>query len=59
MIKQAWLANQLGVNRATVSRWVSGERNCNMEVYELIGDILGSTVLVKWMHSDIEGAETE
>lgn len=39
-----WLAEQLGVNEATVSRWVNNRQQPSLATFRKIADILGVNV---------------
>jgi len=47
-MKQRWLADQLGVHRNQVTRWIKGINEPSVENYEKIKKIIKSLKRVKW-----------
>ena len=47
-MKQKWLADQLGVHRNQVTRWIKGINEPSIENYEKIKKIIKSLKRVKW-----------
>jgi len=60
---RAWVAAQVGVSEAQVSRWESGERGISLEKAEALGKLYGKTReeimrLVKGHPDELDGRES-